>query len=296
MVYNIGKRAGCIYWYSWVREMNGEMKILIAKSEDVPNMPGPFQIKYGGEFAKRRFIPHITDYKDGKFMCCRRCLDYRKKYRLDLSEKLAGIIEFPAVLPELVDDPETYITRKLPDHDILVAIGIHPDIFPELLKRAADVGCRALIAPREDPSWMDKAFLSRLKEICESQNMEYAFPRPFCSLVKGKFELINEFIEQFRIGRPEYEFIPDGQNKIEDVKVIRSSPCGATYFVASGLIGLSKGEILEEANHLWTTYPCISSGGMDPELNDLIMHVAGHINANAARMALEKLGGVKDAD
>lgn len=276
--------------------MTGDLKILIAKSEDVPTVPGPFQKKYGGEFAERRFIPHMTDYRDEKFACSHRCSEFRKKYRLDFSDSLAGIIEFPAVLPELLDDPETYMKTELPSHDVLVVIGVHPDIFLELLKRAPGAGCRAVIAPREDPSWIDNSTLNKIKVVCEKLGLEYAFPRPFCSLSKGRFEFINRFIEHFRIGMPEYEIFLDEQDKVNDIRVIRSSPCGATYFVASGLIGVPKDEILQKANHLWAAYPCISSGGMDPELNDLIMHVAGHINFNAARMAIKKLGGMQDAD
>lgn len=274
--------------------MAGGLKILIARSEDTPAVPGPFHKKYGGEFAERRFIPHITDYKDGKYVCSHRCLEFRKKYSLDFSSELAGIMEFPAVLPELIDDPEAYIKTELPSHDILVIVGVHPDIFLEILKRAPGAGCRALIAPREDPSWIDNSFLNKIKTVCEQLGLEYAFPRPFCSLSKGRFELINKFIEHFRIGMPEYELILDEQDRVMDVNVIRSSPCGATYFVASGLLGLTKEEIPERANNLWASYPCISSGGMDPELNDLIMHVAGHINFNAARMAVKKWGGTHE--
>ncbi|WP_422446146.1 hypothetical protein [Thermoanaerobacterium sp. DL9XJH110] len=43
--------------------MQDKLKILIAASQDVPAVRGPFQIKFGGEFAARKFIPHITDGK-----------------------------------------------------------------------------------------------------------------------------------------------------------------------------------------------------------------------------------------
>lgn len=267
--------------------MQDKLKILIAASQDVPAVPGPFQIKFGGEFAARKFIPHITDGRGRQNFCSKRCLEYRRRYRLDFSDRIAGIMHFPAVLPEVVDEADLYLKEELPKHDVLIAIGVHPDILMELMKRAAAAGCGAIIIPREDPVWLDSSLLKKIREICESKNMEYAFPRPFCSLVRGHYRLINDFIEQFRIGRPEYRLILDKDEKVCDVRMIRSSPCGATYHVASGLIGLRKKEVAEAANRLWHMYPCLSSSRMDPEIKDSPMHMAAYINLAAAKEAVK---------
>lgn len=269
--------------------MDSRLKIVIAASEDTPDKPGLFQVKYGGEFAFRKFLPHITDYKDKEGLCPEKCKAFRGKYNLDYSGDIVGIISFPSVLPELMDDAHLYIKKDLPEHDVLIAIGIHPDILIELIKKAVTMGCKALIIPREDPCWMTTSFVNKIKNLCEGEGLECAFPRPFCSLTRGKSQIINKFIDQFKIGRPDYQLFYDEEGRIEDIDVKCSSPCGATYYVASGLLGCTREEIVDVANHLWHSYPCLSSSKMDPELKDSPMHMAAYINLYAARDAIKNL-------
>lgn len=270
--------------------MNPNLKIFIAMSADTADLPGPFQVKYNGEFAERKFIPHITDYKSGVHKCSNACREYRKTYNLDHSADIVGIMRFPSVLPEMIDDADMYIREELPSHDVMLIIGVHPDIILELINMAKKSGCKAIIAPREDPFWMTTSFVKTLEQKCEQKGLEYAFPRPFCSLTKGKYDVINQFIDQFAIGKPNYQVILDRDGKITKVKVMRSSPCGATYHVASGLIGIDKENLVETANKLWHTYPCLSSSKMDPELNDSPMHMAAYINLNTAKQAEKEAG------
>jgi len=265
--------------------MDPKLKIFIAMSADSTDLPGPFQVKYSGEFAERKFIPHITNLKNGTYSCRDACREYRKAYNLDHSDEIAGIMKFPSVLPEMIDDAEAYIKEKLPSHDVMLIIGVHPDIILELINMANAAGCKAIIAPREDPFWMTPSFVKTLEKKCEQKGLEYAFPRPFCSLTKGKHDFINRFIDQFGIGKPQYQVFLDRDGKIAKVKVLRSSPCGATYHVASGLIGIDKEKLVEYANKLWHTYPCLSSSKMDPEINDSPMHMAAYINLNTAKQA-----------
>jgi len=265
--------------------MSQNLKVFIAMSADTTDLPGPFQVKYSGEFAERKFIPHITDYKNGAYGCSKLCREYRRAYKLDHSADIAGFMKFPSVLPEMIDDAESYIKGELPAHDVMLIIGVHPDIVLELINLASKTGCKAIIAPREDPFWMTTSFVKTLERKCEQRGLEYAFPRPFCSLTKGKYGVINRFIDQFAIGKPQYKVIVDRNGKVKKVEVIRSSPCGATYHVASGLIGIDREKLVETANRLWHTYPCLSSSKMDPEVNDSPMHMAAYINLNTAKQA-----------
>lgn len=273
--------------------MGKRIKVFVAASEDTPDVPGVFQIKHSGEFAARRFIPHITGFKNNPELISKQCHAFRAAYELDYSGDLAGTISFPSVLPELIDDVSTYLKTPIPPHDVLVALGVHPDILTELLRRAADAGCKALIAPREDPTWIHPSFLKTIVKICEQRGLEYAFPKPFCSLSLGMSPVIDAFIRQFRIGRPRYHLTLDEDQRVTQVKVECSSPCGATYHVAQGLIGLDKQKVVDGANKLWHTYPCLSSGKIDPELKDSIMHLGGYINIASAREALKKAQGRK---
>ena len=266
--------------------MKKRLKLLIATSEDTSETSGVFQVKYGGEFAHRKLIPHLTDYKNAEEQCPMKTREIRRRYQLDFSEDIVGILSFPSVLPELLDDATTYIKSGLPTHDVLLAVGIHPDILIELIKRVAKLGCKAIIILREDPQWINSALVNKLKRMCEDEGLECAFPRPFCSLIQGKTETINRFITQFRIGKPDYDIYFDENEYVSSVDVHCSSPCGATYFVTSGLVGLHKDEVEEVANKLWHTYPCLSSSKMDPEIRDSPLHIAAYINLYAAKGAL----------
>jgi len=265
------------------------LKLFIAASKDTPDLPGYFQVKYGGEFAARKFLPHLKNFKHNPNLCSKICYNFRQKFALDFSEDIAGIMLFPSVLPELIDDAEVYLKEPIPSHDIFIAVGVHPDILIELIKKVADAGCKAIIIPREDPYWLTASLVKRIKGMCEDKGLENAFPRPFCSLSKGKFKTINDFIDQFKIGKPEYSVLIDEKGNVTDVSVQYSSPCGATYHVASGLIGVNKENIVDTANKMWHTYPCLSSSHMDPEIKDSPMHLAAYINLYAARDAQKSL-------
>ncbi|GAQ25194.1 hypothetical protein TSYNTROOL_08430 [Tepidanaerobacter syntrophicus] len=274
--------------------MDKRLKLLIAASHDTPDLPGFFQVKYGGEFAARKFLPHLTNFEDNPDYCSRRCFKFRQKLNLNFSKDIAGVIRFPSVLPELIDDAELYIKSPIAEHDILIAVGVHPDILVELVKHAAKAGCKAIIVPREDPTWLSSSFANKLKALCEQMNLEYAFPRPFCSLAKGKFRYINSFIDQFKIGRPKYTVFVDDNEKVAAVDVSYSSACGATYHVAAGLIGVDKEDVVSIANRLWHAYPCLSSSHMDPEICDSPMHIAAYINLNAAKDAQKNIRRIAD--
>lgn len=276
--------------------MKQRLKLLIAASKDTPDTPGFFQVKYGGEFAARKLLPHLANFKDNPDFCSRRCFKFRQKLNLDFSQDIAGVIRFPSVLPELIDDAELYIKDSIAEHDILIAAGVHPDILIELVKQAAKAGCKAVIVPREDPAWLSSSIANKLKVLCEQMNLEYAFPRPFCSLMKGKFKYINAFIDQFKIGRPKYTVFIDDTGKVAAVDVHYSSACGATYHVAAGLIGASQEDIVNVANRLWHAYPCLSSSHMDPEICDSPMHIAAYINLNAAKEAQKNIRRIADGE
>jgi hypothetical protein len=50
-----------------------------------------------------------------------------------------------------------------------------------------------------------------------------------CELEENSNPLFDEFVSQ--IGKPKVELRFDG-NKLKEIKVLRSSPCGSTKFVA----------------------------------------------------------------
>ncbi|MEM4524508.1 MAG: DUF166 family protein, partial [Archaeoglobaceae archaeon] len=118
--------------------------------------------------------------------------------------------------------------------------------------------------------------------------IEFLAPKPFCSMKKSGKRIIDRFIEEFGIGYPKFE-IEDGK-----VRVLRSQPCGAAWYIGIKLRGFdfSNYEIRElwklvsEAHH---SYPCTASMEKDMEYNDTLLHVAGYI----ARHAVDEAIGYK---
>ncbi len=270
-----------------------DYRLLLAAGEDTPGCPPLFYTRFSGEYVLRKLLPNLTFNKMGNGQISWKWIDFKKKQVKDFTENIAGVVLFPAILPEIIDNPACYLPEKLPEHNILIAAGIHPDIFPQLLKMAAEVGCKVLIAPKEDPKWIDKYLEKTLKDICKKYGIDYVFPKPFCSLKKTDSDFINNFLKEFKLGRPEYKVYVDDEGYITKVDVIRSAPCGATYYVAHGLIGKKIGEeAVDEANKLWHAYACLASHDIDEDFGDSIMHFAARINLEVAKNTLKR-GGQK---
>ncbi|MGM0469143.1 MAG: DUF166 family protein, partial [Promethearchaeati archaeon] len=80
---------------------------------------------------------------------------------------------------------------------------------------------------------------------------------------------------------------------IEDVEVVRSAPCGSTYYILQQLKGKylengkagrkSLNERISSAHH---AYPCNASMDQDPILKDSILHVGGYLIRRAIRKDL----------
>ncbi len=58
---------------------------------------------------------------------------------------------------------------------------------------------------------------------------------------------------------------------------MRDAVCGCARYVAAGLVGVSVDEAEFEAGMRHHHYPCLAGMGKDPDFNDTIMHVSGHI-------------------
>ena len=68
--------------------------------------------------------------------------------------------------------------------------------------------------------------------------MEAAFAKPFCALRPDPSKPIIAVSEEAKIGDPVIEFTLQGSREGKDVimgaNVVRSAPCGSTWFVARG--------------------------------------------------------------
>jgi hypothetical protein len=103
--------------------------------------------------------------------------------------------------------------------------------------------------------------------------------------------MVDAFVERYRIGRPLLEIDLKGK-LIANTHVLRSAPCGSTWFVAQQLkwMDVESHEAIRQAvSNAHHRYPCTASMEVDPELGDTILHESGKIIWRAVAMALDQV-------
>lgn len=223
-----------------------------------------------------RVIGNLTGGDGFCTACGPDCIFCRRPYGRRFEEHVAGVIDFPAVLPFVLEHPAEYVPRDVPAHDILIAVCIHEQILVECLKACRQWGARGVVVPIEAPDWIHGAAISDAERICRRSGIEIAFPKPFCSLRPPKGSFLAEFRETFHVGFPEVEITVE-KDIIQKAEVKVSAPCGATYYIAKWLVGRSlpedlKHDVIAKRLH---SYPCTASMEWDRELGDTILHVGG---------------------
>ncbi|MGQ9467960.1 MAG: DUF166 domain-containing protein [Anaerolineae bacterium] len=193
----------------------------------------------------------------------------------------------PSVYPPILDDPEDYLPESLPPADLVLAFGEHigvAELVPEVVKMT---GARAVIAPVDREEWLPRGLARQLRGWLASMGVVCVTPKPLCSLTETHYNvrrhrieyddpLIAEFARYF--GRPELHITVDPETRrIRQVEVLRDAVCGCARFVAQGLIGVSADDAEFEAGMLHHHYPCLAGMSNDPDFNDTLMHVSGHI-------------------
>ncbi|MGQ9705321.1 MAG: DUF166 family protein, partial [Actinomycetota bacterium] len=116
------------------------------------------------------------------------------------------------------------------------------------------------------------------------------FPKPFCSLAPGIHPAVDEFMEHFRIGYPRLQ-LELGEGYIKEARVLRSAPCGNTYYVAFNLRGAPlDASVAEVVAKYWHSFPCVASMEVDRELGETILHMGGFMHYRAVQEALADVG------
>jgi hypothetical protein len=248
-----------------------------------------FTVAFDDTFAQR-FVRHLAcdeGYCNGCGVLCDHCRD---TYPIDFSGDIVDIIQFPSVLPYYLDDPLDLIGRELPPHDATVAINVHQEILLSLPRVTAEAGSRVIIAPSEGPNWVSRWVRGQVKKACRELDMGCAFPKPFCSLAPGIHPAVDEFMDYFRIGYPRLQ-LELGDGYIREAKVLRSAPCGNTYYVAFNLRGAPLDPaVAETVAKYWHSFPCVASMEIDRELGETILHMGGFMHYRAVQQALAEAG------
>lgn len=247
---------------------------------------------YSGDYGERVIRNLINDPSFCK--ACGLLCDFCKYGVYSYVQNICAAIELPdpADLPRLIEKPEMYLPKKIPAVDLCVATGIHQDLLLALPPRLEHEGVKGLITPIEDFREVPLGLQKQLVEECEELAIEYAFPKPFCSLELAEAKpLVSSFVQEFKIGKPSLRIVTEKRDLsrvVQSVVVERSAPCGSTWYVAKKLIGeevRKEGirEVVAKAHH---SYPCTATMAIDPEIGEPILHKAGFLIREAVENQL----------
>ncbi len=251
---------------------------------------------YSGDFGMR-VVGNLINYSGFCISCgdaCTQCRNVQPGY----AENIVSIVEMPdpATLGDFIDDVEPYLPKDMPRADIAMVINIHPDILFGLLPKLKEAGVKGIIGSSETPRELPLGQRKQLEEKAEELGMEAAFAKPFCALRSDpKKPNISAFLEKAGIGEPLINVTVQksraGKDAIVAANVIRSAPCGSTWFVAKRLLGLEPDqpdirERISEAHH---AYPCTGSMERDTELGDTILHKGGYIIREAVEDSFKRV-------
>jgi hypothetical protein len=194
----------------------------------------------------------------------------------------------PGVFPPVIDYPEDYLPKELPQVDLILHFGEHRGIAELIPDMAGMTGAGAVIAPVDSEAWLPRGLAQQLRGWLEKMGVTCVTPKPLCSLTEVDFGVtrrrrivyddprIAEFARYF--GRPEFEMeIDPATRMITSVRVKRDAVCGCARYVAEHLVDISINDAEEKSGLLHHHYPCLASMGKDVDFDDTLMHVSGNL-------------------
>lgn len=235
---------------------------------------------YSDEYGERVVgnLVNLSTFCQACDLACVNCRLVYGSYAADIHK----VDKMPQNLPALVDDPEKYFSDKLPNCDLILAIALHPDLLAALPSVVERTNAKGVIVPIEDRNWCPPGLQ---RQIGKQLDIVTAFPKPFCSLEESGKSPIDNFIRRYQVGKPQLKIDAVGET-IANVSVVRSAPCGSTWFVAQQMKGHEISEIEDVVSKAHHAYPCTASMEIDPELKDTILHKAGYIIREAVNDAV----------
>lgn len=243
---------------------------------------------YSGDFGER-VIGNLINYSTFCISCADACT-HCKEDKYGFADRIKGFFKLPApsLLPVFIEDSVSeYLPKEIPDADIAIVSEIHNDLLLELPLILKDSGIKAMIVPQESAARIARP---QIEELCEREGIEIVLPKPFCDLQpQDDKPVIKRFVAEFRIGRPEVRVEADRRGRIAHVDVLRSAPCGSTWFVAKQLARVevkNTRELYDRISESHHAYPCTASMEKNRELGDTILHKAGYIIRAAVEEAL----------
>jgi hypothetical protein len=250
---------------------------------------------YNGEFGKR-VVGNLINYSGFCISCgeaCNLCRNVRPGY----AANIVSLVEMPdpTTLGDFIDDVEPLLPVEIPAADIALVINVHPDILFGLLPKLKEAGVKGIVGGSESPRDLPLGQRKQLEEKAADLGIEAAFAKPFCALRPDPAKPnISAFLKEAGIGEPVIDVTlqksREGKEHILAANVVRTAPCGSTWFVAKRLLGLEPDqpdirERISEAHH---AYPCTGSMERDTELGDTVLHKGGYIIRDAVEDAFKR--------
>jgi hypothetical protein len=193
--------------------------------------------------------------------------------------------EAPKVLPPVIDYPEDFLPSKLPNAELIVALGGTSGLAQLVPDIAQMCAAKAVIAPIDHNATLPSGLVMQLTQWLDPLGVDVVFPKPFCSLTETTYNLkpirksyenniIRRFAEVF--GKPSFNVeVEDGI--IIRIEALRDSACGCAQNVAQKLLGTAVDEAVEQIGLLHHYFPCLADLNWDPEYHDSLVHASGYI-------------------
>lgn len=187
-----------------------------------------------------------------------------KEYGKDIIIK--KIFSIDDSLPEVIDNPEKYITEIF-SGDLVLNFLKHPDLSSYLV----DI-CEKKYIPVVTTGKPGKGYT------------------PFTCCGLGRAEKLGRYGEQF--GFPEYR-VDIENGRISHIEVLRGAPCGATWAAIIRTTGLTVEESLVKLP-LKVQQNCFANpSAFDPISGKSPVHYAGYVHLAALKKAIETASSLK---
>jgi len=202
----------------------------------------------------------------------------------------------PSNLPQVVDDPLSFLPMHLPATDLVLSLGESvstAQLIPDIVERT---DAQAVIAPVDNVSWLPDGLVHQLHAQLTAMGITAAFPKPFCSLTVNCYNMrqrevsfedpwIGEFARHF--GQPSFSIECDAQHqRIKEVRVRRDTACGCARDVARQLVGVDVREAVIQAGLLHHHYPCRATMRVDPDLGKPLIQISGDLMRQAVEVEI----------
>jgi len=147
-----------------------------------------------------------------------------------------------SVFADHTEIPEDAL-KQMESADILITYTLHSDLTLDLVEMLHDKLEGIIVA-----AWRGEGFKNQLERFGN-----VTCPENMCDLQENGNPVFDEFVSKF--GRPIVRINCQG-DKIVDIEVLRSSPCGSTFFVAEEMIGQDLENLPIKAGLKLQHYPC----------------------------------------